>query len=72
MIIIYRTNAYLLVVNDGSEFLALMKTQKEQFTGGNVMTVTEDYTYDEIGNVVAYTSTAGDVVDVKVSYNDKG
>ena len=66
------TNTYQPVVNNGSEFLALVKTQKEQFTGGNAMTVTEDYTYDEIGNVVAYTSTAGDVVDVKVSYNDKG
>lgn len=65
-------NTYEYKANNGSEFIALVKTQKESFTGGNAIEVTEDYVYDEIGNVIGYTSTAGDVVDVKVQYNTNG
>ena len=55
----------------GSVFQALVKKEANFWTGGEYVKTTETFTYDEVGNVTAYTSTAGDVVDVKVRYCDK-
>ena len=62
---------YDLIPQKQSEvrYPALKETQKTLYTGNVAQTTRERFEYDEIGNIVRYTSEAGDVVNVSIAYH---